>query len=294
MRTEPPGPAKIAAQEETESSVKIGVFDSGYGGLTIYRAIRERLPEYDYVYLGDNARTPYGHRSFEVVYRFTCEAVRYLFDADCALIVIACNTSSSKALRSVQQNLLPRLAPDRRVLGIIRPSVEAVAGGRRDRTIALWGTPGTVQSQSYAIELEKLSPGLRLVQVACPLLVPLVENGELEGAGLRYFLEKYWRETERHSKAVDALLLGCTHYPLLLPRIRDVVPPTIDVLSQGAIVAPSLADYLVRHPEMEGRLSRGGTTGFLTTDVSESFDRLAELFLGQTVASERVDLPEAR
>lgn len=272
--------------------MRIGVFDSGFGGLTIYRAIRARLPAYDYVYLGDNARTPYGHRSFETVWRFTAEAVRFLFERDCALIVIACNTASAKALRSVQQQLLPRLHPDRRVLGIIRPSVEALAGLPRGHAVALWATTGTVQSESYALELAKLRPDLRLVQVACPLLVPLVENGELEGPGLGHFLEKYWAETRRAAAEIDALLLGCTHYPLLLPALRRIVPPGVRVLEQGGIVAPSLADYLGRHPELESRLSRGGTTCFLTTDASAGFDRLAELFLGHAVGSERVDLAE--
>jgi glutamate racemase len=272
--------------------VKIAVFDSGFGGLTVFSAIQRLLPQYDYVYLGDNARTPYGHRSFDTVYKFTAEAVRFLFDADCALIVIACNTASAKALRTVQQTLLPTIQSWRRVLGIIRPSVEALAGEQRARTVALWGTAGTVQSQSYGIELAKLAPDMRLVQTACPLLVPLVENGELAGAGLDYFLEKYWAQTSGQQPRVDALLLACTHYPLLLPRIRAVVPEGVKILSQGAIVAPSLADYLARHPEIEKRLSHGGTTSFLTTDRSESFDRLAELFLGHPVESLKVDLSD--
>jgi glutamate racemase len=270
--------------------VRVGIFDSGFGGLTIYRAIRERLPQHDYIYLGDNARTPYGHRSFETVYRFTAQAVRFLFARDCALVVIACNTASARALRTVQQTLLPSLAPDRRVLGIIRPSVEALGFERTWRTVALWGTAGTVSSNSYALELAKLRPDLRLVQVPCPLLAPLVENGELDGPGLDYFLRKYWAATEARAEGIDALLLACTHYPLLLEPIREVVPGRVSVLSQGAIVAPSLADYLSRHPEIEARLTRGGSTRFLTTDVSESFDRLAELFLGHAVSSERVDL----
>lgn len=273
--------------------MRIGVFDSGFGGLTVYRAIRERLPQYDYLYLGDNARTPYGHRSFETVSRFTAEAVRFLFARDCALVVIACNTASAKALRTVQQQLLPRLDPSRRVLGIIRPSVEALAGLPHGHAVALWATAGTVQSESYALELHKLRPDLRLAQVACPLLVPLVENGELDGPGLGHFLGKYWAETRRAAPGVEVLLLGCTHYPLLLPALRGVVPAGVQVLEQGAIVAPSLADYLARHPELETRLSRGGSTHFLTTDVSAGFDRLAELFLGHAVASERVDLSEA-
>jgi len=270
--------------------VKIAIFDSGFGGLTVFGAIQRLLPQYDYVYLGDNARTPYGHRSFETVYRFTAEAVRFLFAQDCSLIVIACNTASAKALRTIQQTLLPTIEGWRRVLGIIRPSVETLAGEQRGRTVALWGTAGTVQSQSYAIELAKLAPDMRLVQTACPLLVPLVESGELTGPGLDYFLEKYWAQTSAQQPRVDALLLACTHYPLLLPRIRAVVPEGVEVLSQGAIVAPSLAHYLVRHPEIESRLSRGGTTSFLTTDRSESFDRLAELFLGRAVESRMVDL----
>ncbi len=269
----------------------MGVFDSGFGGLTVLRAIREHLPRYDYVYLGDNARTPYGHRSFDTVYRFTAEAVRFLFARDCALVVIACNTASARALRTVQQRLLPSLAPDRRVLGIIRPSVEALAGERSFRTVALWGTPGTVASDSYALELAKLRGDLRLVQVACPLLVPLVENGELAGPGLDYFLRKYWAATQTRAEGVDALLLACTHYPLLLPRIRELLPASLRLLAQGEIVAPSLEDYLRRHPELERRLSRGGGARFLTTDVSEGFDRLAELFLGHAVCSERVELP---
>lgn len=270
--------------------VRVGIFDSGFGGLTIHRAIRERLPQYDYVYLGDNARTPYGHRSFETVYRFTAEAVRFLFARDCALIVIACNTASARALRTVQQRLLPELHAERRVLGIIRPSVEALAAGAAGRSVALWGTPGTVSSESYLLELAKLRPELPLVQVACPLLVPLVENGELCGPGLEYYLRKYWAETVARAPEVEALLLACTHYPLLAARIREVVRPDVRLLAQGEIVAPSLADYLRRHPEIESRLSRGAGTEYLTTDTSASFDRLAELFLGHAVASQRVEL----
>ncbi|HXY41185.1 MAG TPA: glutamate racemase [Vicinamibacteria bacterium] len=272
--------------------MRLGVFDSGFGGLTIQRAIRARLPQYDCVYLGDNARTPYGHRSFEAVYRFTAEAVRFLLERDCALVVVACNTASARALRTVQQKLLPVLAPDRRVLGIIRPSVEALAREPGWRTVALWATPGTVASDSYGLELAKLRPQLRLVQVACPLLVPLVENGELDGGGLDHFVRRYWAETEARAAgaSVDALLLACTHYPLVLPRIRAVVPAAVTLLSQSEIVAPSLEDYLRRHPEIEMRLERGGATTFLTTDTSEAFDRLGELFLGHPVQSERVEL----
>jgi glutamate racemase len=271
------------------AAMRVGVFDSGFGGLTIYRAIRARLPYYDYVYLGDNARTPYGHRSLATVYRFTAEAVRFLFEQDCALVVIACNTASAQALRTVQQKLLPTLHPDRRVLGIIRPSVEALAGLPPGHAVALWATAGTVESGSYALELAKLRPDLRLVQVACPLLVPLVENGELSGAGLDHFLGKYWAETAA-AASVDALLLACTHYPLIAASIRRVLPPSVALLSQGEIVAPSLADYLRRHPDIESRLSRDGRTRFLTTDASANFDRLAQLFLGHAVESSRAEL----
>ncbi len=273
--------------------MRIGVFDSGFGGLSIFKALRERLPDHDCVYLGDNARTPYGQRSFETVYRFTAEAVRYLFACDCALIVIACNTASAKALRTIQQRLLPATHPERRVLGIIRPSVEALAGLPPGAGVALWATPGTVQSLSYEIELQKSRPDLRLVSVACPLLVPLVENGELDGPALEHFLKRYWQQALQPGVPLDALLLGCTHYPLLAPAIRRVVPGSVHLVEQGEIVARSLEDYLRRHPEIERRLSRAGSTRFLTTDTSESFDRLAELFLGHPVTSERIDLETA-
>lgn len=270
--------------------MRIGVFDSGFGGLTIYRSIHARLPRYDFVYLGDNARTPYGQRSFEAVHKFTREAVRFLFARDCALVIIACNTSSAKALRTIQQQLLPGAFPDRRVLGIIRPSIEAVARLEKQKRVALWATPGTVLSQSYALELAKLRSDLRLIQVACPLLVPLIENGELSGNGLEYFLRKYWEHTVDQSRQVDTLLLACTHYPLILESIRAVVPSDVRILVQGEIVAPSLEDYLKRHPEIESRLTRGGASEFLTTDRTDAFERLAALFLGHPVASERVEL----
>jgi glutamate racemase len=268
----------------------IGVFDSGFGGLTIFRKIREQLPGFDYVYLGDNARTPYGNRSFEAVLRFTTAGVDRLFALGCPLIVIACNTASAKALRSIQQLHLPGTFPDRRVLGVIRPTVEAIGSYTRNGEVALWATPGTVLSDSFPLEIEKHAPQVRLVQQACPLLVSLVEAGELEGQGLDYFIEKYWRATEARSPRVDTLLLACTHYPLLLPRIRALIPPAVAILSQDQIVAPSLADYLRRHLELEGRLSRGGSCRFLTTDTCEHFDHLAEVFMGQRIASEKIEL----
>jgi glutamate racemase len=291
--------------------MRIGIFDSGFGGLSIFRSIRARLPSYDYVYLGDNARTPYGNRSFEAIYRFTKEGVDHLFGRGCKLIVIACNTASAKALRSIQQRNLPAEHPDRRVLGIIRPSAEALSDFPRDRPVALWATEGTVKSGSFALELEKIAPGLGLIQKACPLLVPLVEAGELEGPGIEYYIRKYWRETLELADAQaaggsagtiarpagpsvearpGALLLACTHYPLLYPLIRSLVPREVEILVQGDIVAPSLADYLARHPEIESALSRGGTQRFLTTDQTEGFDRLSEVFLGHRVESERVEI----
>jgi glutamate racemase len=270
----------------------IGIFDSGFGGLTIFKSIRARLPQYDYIYLGDNARTPYGSRSFEAIFRFTRECLEELFARDCKLVVIACNTASAKALRTIQQKVLPAEHPDRKVLGIIRPSAEALSHHPRDRSVALWATEGTVKSMSFAMELEKIAPGLPLIQKACPLLVPMVEAGELEGAGIDHYIAKYWRETAASagSENIGALLLACTHYPLLLPRIRALVPPQVEILVQGDIVAPSLADYLARHPEVENVLGRNGTQRFLTTDHTEGFDRLSGVFLGHPVVSEKVGI----
>jgi glutamate racemase len=270
----------------------LGFFDSGVGGLTVYRKVRERLPRYDALYLGDTARTPYGSRSFEAILRFTTEGVEHLFRQGCPLVVIACNTASAKALRTLQQKLLPAKWPDRRVLGIIRPSAEALAASAPDSRVALWATEGTVRSDSYAMELEKLAPHVKLTQVACPLLVPLVESGELEGEGLEFFVRKYWRETVARAgtETPDALLLACTHYPLLYPVIRRVVPERTKILVQADIVAPALEDYLRRHPELETRLTQGGGERFLTTDQTAGFSRLASLFLGRPVAAERVEL----
>ena len=270
--------------------MKIGIFDSGYGGLTIFKAIREVLPDYDYIYLGDNARTPYGNRSFDAIFKFTTEGVRHLFAQDCKLIIIACNTASAKALRSIQQKILPATYPNHRVLGIIRPSVEELGRDTKTKTVALWATEGTVKSESFAIEIEKYAPGLHLIQTACPMLVPLVESGELNGPGTEYFIRKYWEQTCARSSEIDLLLLACTHYPLLLPVIRNIVPQNVRILVQGDFVAPSLVDYLRRHPEIEMKLSRKGTQQFLTTDHTEGFDRLAEVFLGHPVVSENATL----
>lgn len=256
--------------------------------MTIFKSIRELLPSYDYLYLGDDARAPYGTRSFQAVLQFTTEAVRFLFAQNCQLIIIACNTASAKALRSIQQGILPLSYPGKRVLGVIRPSAEELGRRTQTGTVALWATQGTVRSGSFALELEKLAPGIELIQQACPLLVPLVEAGELESPGVRFFVEKYWMLTSRQSSRIDTLLLACTHYPLLLSTIRSVVSRHVNILVQGEFVAPSLQDYLRRHPEIDGKLSRGGTVRFLTTDQSEGFDRVAEIFLGKRVTSEQV------
>ena len=270
----------------------IGVFDSGFGGLSVFQRIRRTMPDYDYLYLGDNARSPYGNRSFEAVWRFTTAGVDALFDQGCPLVVIACNTASAKALRNIQQLHLPQSFPDRRVLGVIRPTVEAVDRYTRTGVVALWATLGTVKSESFVLEMAKHAPKVRLIQQACPLLVPLVEAGELSGPGVGHFIAKYWAETAAQpgAQAIDTLLLACTHYPLLLPRIRALVPEPVRILAQDEIVAPSLQDYLRRHPEMEVRLSRGGKSRFLTTDACEHFDHLAEVFMGQPIASEKAEL----
>ncbi len=268
----------------------IGVFDSGYGGLSILRCIRQRLPQYDYLYLGDNARAPYGPRSFEVVYQFTLEAVRYLFSQGCPLVILACNTASAKALRSIQQNDLPAIDPSRRVLGVIRPTVEKVGELSRSGVVGVLGTAGTVRSRSYNIEIEKLHPDFTTVAQACPMLVPLVENEESGGPGADYFVKKYVDALFEQDSAIDTVLLACTHYPLLYDKIRQYVPSHAGVVMQGDIVAESLADYLQRHPEMERRCTHGATTRYLTTENPDQFQRLARIFLGAPVTATRISL----
>lgn len=278
----------------------IGVFDSGFGGLTVWESLVERLPQYDFLYLADNARAPYGARSPEVVLRFTLEAVEWLFDQGCPLVILACNTASARALRSIQQLHLPRHRPDRSVLGVVRPSVEALAGlpsgaipgltqpSMTSGTVAVLGTETTIFSNSYGLELEKLAPSLRLIQQSCPLLVPLVEAGELTGPGTRHFLNKYLSPVlEQDPKRI---LLGCTHYPLLLPEILSIVPTQIEVLSQGRLVAERLAEWLARHPDMNRRLGQDGARDFATTDSPEWFSALGERFLGRPVAARHVRL----
>ena len=268
----------------------IGVFDSGYGGLTILSEIRRRLPQYDYIYLGDNARAPYGTRSFDIVYRFTLEAVRHLFDRGCRLVILACNTASAKALRTIQQNDLPKIDPMRRVLGVIRPTVEKIGEISRNGNIGIVGTPGTVQSASYDMEIAKLHPEFHTYSQACPMWVPLVENRESDKEGADYFVKQEIDRLFAREPAIDTVILGCTHYPLLYDKIRRYVPETATVIKQGEIVAESLENYLHRHPEMEAVCSKGGTCQYLTTERADKFAETASIFLGKTIVGKHIDL----
>lgn len=273
----------------------IGIFDSGFGGLTVLRQIRRVLPGYDYLYLGDNARAPYGTRSFDMVYRFTLQAVNALFARGCPLVILACNTASAKALRTIQQRDLPRMDdPTRRVLGVIRPTAEAVGTLSKTRHIGLFATPGTVASGSYDIEIARLHPDFRTSSLACPLWVPIIENGEADTPGADYFIKKYVDELLRKDSEIDTIIMACTHYPVLEAGIRRHLPPHIRLADQGPIVAASLADYLRRHPEMEARLSKNadgrGTVEYLTTENPDRFDLLATTFVGHPVAATQIDL----
>lgn len=268
----------------------IGVFDSGYGGLTILKEILKELPEYDYIYLGDNARAPYGNRSFGLVYDFTLQAVRHLFDSGCPLVILACNTASAKALRSIQQRDLPRIAPDRRVLGVIRPTVERLGSITGTGNIGIFGTPGTILSESYNLEIAKLYPEFISVGHACPMWVPLVENGEAASEGADFFVKKEIDALIAENEKIDTIILGCTHYPLLLDKIKKYTPEGVTLLSQGEIVADSLKDYLRRHPEIEGKLAREGQVKYQTTEQPEKFNKIATLFMQQPVDAERITL----
>lgn len=272
-----------AIKASAERPGPIGVFDSGYGGLTILRSLRKALPDADFIYLGDNGRAPYGTRSFELVYSFTLEAVRYLFARGCHLVILACNTASAKALRSIQQRDLPQIDPNRRVLGVIRPTAEAVGNITRSGAVALVGTPGTVASGSYDMELAKLFPDVKLYSHACPMWVPLVENMESEGDGADYFVRRDLEAVLSQSPDIDTLILGCTHYPLLLNKIRKYAPEGLTILPQGDIVAASLTDYLKRHPEIDRMITRGGSVDYITTESPEKFSTLAAVFMGDTV-----------
>ena len=268
----------------------IGIFDSGYGGLTILSKIRELLPQYNYLYLGDNARTPYGTRSFEVVYEFTLQAVRKLFDFGCPLVILACNTASAKALRSIQQNDLPHLDPSRRVLGVIRPTVECIGTLTQTRHVGLLATEGTVRSQSYPLEIHKLYPDIQLTGVPCPLWVPLIENNEFNSPGADYFVQKYLNQLLNQDPEIDTIILGCTHYPLLLEKIRRYTPSHIRLVEQGKYVASSLKDYLTRHADLRIRCETGESCQFLTTESVEKFRESASLFLHQEVQVRTVTL----
>lgn len=268
----------------------IGVFDSGYGGLTILEQFRKLLPEYDYKYLGDNARTPYGSRSFEVVYEFTLQAVNKLFEMGCHLVILACNTASAKALRSIQQHDLPLIDPQRRVLGVIRPTAECVGRLTSTRHVGVLATAGTIRSESYPMEILKLWSDIHVTGQACPMWVPLVENGEASGEGTDYFIRKYVDALLKQDSRIDTVILGCTHYPLLLPKIRSYMPEYIRLVTQGEYVAESLRDYLQRHPEMDARCTKGGTCRFYTTEAEEKFVESASLFLKEDLDVERVIL----
>ena len=268
----------------------IGIFDSGYGGLTILKEIITRLPQYDYIYLGDNARSPYGSRSFETVYRYTLQCVQWLFGQGCPLVILACNTASAKALRTIQQNDLPKMNGERRVLGVIRPTSEIIGTYTKTKNIAILATTGTVQSESYLLEIEKFFPELNVLQEACPMWVPLVENNEHEKPGAEYFVRKHIDNVLEKERNIDTILLACTHYPLLKTKIDQFLPAGITLLSQGGIVANSLADYLHRHPEIESKSSKGKLRFFFTTDSAEDFDNHASIFFGEPVSSNHVDL----
>ena len=272
------------------ATAPIGIFDSGYGGLTIMKEIVEKLPSYDYLYLGDNARSPYGNRSFDTVYHYTLECVQWFFEQGCPLVVLACNTASAKALRTIQQNDLDRIAPHNRVLGVIRPTTEVIGNYTESRHIGILGTSGTVQSGSYEIEIHKFYPDIIVHQEACPMWVPLIENNEHESKGADYFVKKHLEGLIERAPEIDTILLACTHYPLMLDKIKEYAPIGTNIISQGEIVANSLADYLRRHPEMEERISKGSSKHFFTTDSTEDFDNKATFFFGEEVNSKHLEL----
>ncbi|MBK5721012.1 glutamate racemase [Dysgonomonas sp. Marseille-P4677] len=268
----------------------IGVFDSGYGGLTILSKIQSLMPEYDYCYLGDNSRAPYGARSFDVVYEFTKQAVMALFDKGCNLVILACNTASAKALRTIQQKDLPHINPEKRVLGVIRPTAEIIGSVTKSRHIGVLGTTGTIQSESYPIEINKLFPDIHVESEACPMWVPLVENKEYEREGADYFIKKNLNNILQKDPLIDTLILGCTHYPLLLNKIKAFLPENVIALSQGEYVARSLQDYLFRHPEMASVCTKGGITRYYTTESPYKFSEAAAIFLNKEIEVERITL----
>ncbi len=268
----------------------VGVFDSGYGGLTVLKKIAERLPQYDYIYLGDNARAPYGPRSFDTVYQYTLQCVQWFFRQGCPLVVLACNTASAKALRTIQQKDLPFIDPDKRVLGVIRPTTEIIGNFTRNNQVGILGTSGTVQSNSYPIEIGKFFPGIKVYQQACPMWVPLIENNEHLSPGADYFIEKNIHQLLAQSSNIDTILLACTHYPLLLDKVKQFVPEGTTILSQGEIVANSLADYLKRHSGLEEKCTKNSQLAFYTTDSAEDFDNHAAVFFGKPIKSTHLEL----
>lgn len=274
----------------TQTPGPIGIFDSGYGGLTILKAIRELLPQYDYAYLGDNARAPYGTRSFDIVYQFTRQAVLKLFEMGCQLVILGCNTASAKALRSIQQNDLPNIDPLRRVLGVIRPTAEIVGKLTETKHVGILATPGTIKSDSYNIEINKLWPELSVTGVACPLWVPIVENNEATGAGADYFVKKRIDHILWLDPDIDTLILGCTHYPILMPKIKQYVPEGVKIVSQGEYVAESLKDYLARDTDMDARCTKNGTVRYYTTENADKFKEAARIFITEDIQVEHIDL----
>jgi len=268
----------------------IGVFDSGYGGLTVLKELAKTLPQYDYLYLGDNARAPYGSRSFETVYQYTLECVKWLFDNNCSLVIVACNTASAKALRTIQQNDLPKIDSSKRVLGVIRPTAEVIGNYSPHKSIGVMGTEGTVRSESYLIEIKKFFPDVKIYQQACPMWVPLIENNEYDNQGADFFIKKYVDELLEQSTGIDAILLACTHYPLLVNKIEQFLPGGIKLISQGEMVANALKDYLNRHPEMDQNCSKGGEITLYTTDNTDDFDRHTSAFFGKVIKSKHVHI----
>jgi len=272
----------------------IGVFDSGYGGLTVLKEIINKLPQYDYIYLGDNARAPYGNRSFETVYEYTLQCVQWFFEQGCSLVILACNTASAKALRTIQQNDLPKIAPAKRVLGVIRPTTEIIGTYSESKSVGILATNGTVISNSYPIEIEKFFPDVKVYQEACSMWVPLVENNEHHSHGADYFVKKNIHNIFGKGEDIDVILLACTHYPLMKEKIQEYLPIGVKMISQGEIVANSLEHYLHRHPEIENQCSRNGQRTFYTTDSTEDFDNHASLFFGEQVSSKHIDIGSAK
>lgn len=280
----------VLKKELNKGPGPIGIFDSGYGGLTILKEIHKQLPQYDYLYLGDNARAPYGTRSFETVYQYTLECVNHLFEKGCHLVVLACNTASAKALRNIQQKDLPNIDLNRRVLGVIRPTTELAGNLTKTKHIGVLGTNGTVTSQSYPIEINKFHPEVRVFQEACPMWVPLIENNEFNNEGSNYFIEKNVKALLKQSDKIDTIILGCTHYPLLENKLRQFLPQQIQLVSQGDIVAKGLKDYLTRHPEMDAKCTKNGTLEFFTTETPENFSLQAGKFFGKEITAKHLAL----